>query len=511
MANLTLVNDYARLSTSNYEYGRTRNRLQFLLDSFVGGDDYRRAGYLTKYTLEQGNEYNARLLNTPLQNHCASIISVYQSFLFRKDIERNFVSWEGQSDVENFLMDATYEGQSFNSFMKEASQWASVFGWTWIIMSKPNVGATTLGQEQEAGVRPYLNCVSPLVVNDWTWERNLNGSYDLVYIKYIEEVLEKITILKEWTPTEIKTWILDDERKEAHIKAIEPNTLGMIPAVQLYNRKSIVKGQGVSDINDIADVQRMIYNLTSEIEQSIRLDGHPTLVVRSTDQLGSGAGALIITQEGADPAAKPYYLEHSSAGVDNIRNAIKDLEENIDKMANTGGVRHSSPRITSGIALQTEFELLNARLAEKADSLENAEEQIWELFAAYQGKTFDGYIKYPDSFSMRDVQREYTELVTAKTAASDPATLNLIDYRVRELLDDPNLPLEPVTHYASQGIPAVGPPLTGPLPGFSTPAASATTSTPLTPTSASPIAPAQPTGASRRPRRYFSSTITGLE
>jgi hypothetical protein len=275
--------------------------------------------------LEQGNEYNARLLNTPLQNHCASIISVYLSFLFRQDIERNFGSWEGQADVESFLMDADYEGRTFDAFMKEVAQWASVFGHTWILMTKPNIGAQTLGQEQEAGVRPYVNCVSPLVVNDWTWERNLNGSYDLVYIKYIEEVLENMTIVKEWTPTEIRTHVLDDERKEAHVKSIEPNTLGMIPAVQVYNRKSLVKGQGVSDINDIADVQRMIYNLTSEIEQSIRLDGHPTLVVRSTDQLGSGAGALIITQEGADPAAKPYYLEHSAAGVDNIRNAIKDL------------------------------------------------------------------------------------------------------------------------------------------------------------------------------------------
>jgi hypothetical protein len=204
--------------------------------------------------------------------------------------------------------------------------------------------------------------------------------------------------------------------------------------------------------------------------------------VRSTDQLGSGAGALIITQEGADPAAKPYYLEHSASGVDNIRNAIKDLEQSIDKMANTGGVRATATSSQSGVALETEFQLLNARLAEKADSLENAEEQLWRLFGDYQGRIFDGYVKYPDSFNMRDVQREYNELVTAKNAATDPATLSLIDYRVRELLDDPNLPLEPATHYAGQGIPSSGPLKTGPT--------------------------ANPTA---RPRRYFSSTTSGLE
>ena len=483
MANQTLLDDYRRLSMTNFEYGRNRGRWQFLLDSFIGGDDYRRAGYLTKYVLEQSGEYNNRLQVTPLDNHCASIISVYMSFLFRQDIERDFGDWEGMPDLQSFLDDANYDGQNFNAFMKEAATWAAVFGHTWVIMSKANVGAETLAQELESGARPYMNIVSPLVVNDWTWERKINGEYELVYIRYIEDILDKMTILKEITPTEIKTWVLDDTQKEAQIRAVEPNGLGRVPAVLVYNKKSLVRGQGVSDIGDIADVQRMIYNLTSEIEQSIRLDGHPTLVVPPTAQLGSGAGGLIVLQDGSDAALNPYYLEHNSSGVSQIRETIKHLIDSIDQMANTGGVRATAHSSQSGIAMETEFQLLNARLAEKADSLENAEEQIWELFGQFQGREFTGFIKYPDSFSIRDVQREYNELVSAKNAASEPATMALIDYRIRELLDDPNLPPEPASHLAGQGIEQ--PP---------TPTGS--------PTSVSP---------GLRPRRYFSSTITGLE
>ena len=140
--------------------------------------------------------------------------------------------------------------------------------------------------------------------------------------------------------------------------------------------------------------------------------------------------------------------------------------------------------MASGVAMETEFQLLNARLSEKADSLEVAEEQIWRLFGEFQGRPFNGYIKYPDSFSIRDVQREYTELTTAKAAASDPQTLALIDYRVRELLDDPNLPPEPMTHLAGQGINEQGATHTG------------------SPTTTAP---------GSRPRRFFSSTVTGLE
>ena len=47
-------------------------------------------------------------------------------------------------------------------------------------------------------------------------------------------------------------------------------------------------------------------------------------------------------------------------------------------------------KLSSGIALQTEFELLNARLSEKADNLEIAEEQLFRLYAIFQDATFDG-------------------------------------------------------------------------------------------------------------------------
>ena len=481
MANQTLVEDYVRLSMVNREYGRLRPRWQFILDSFIGGDDYRRAGYLTKYQLESDGDYQARLRATPLDNQCASIISTYISFLFRNDIEREFGTWEGRADLESFLQDSDYEGRSFNAFMKEVSIWSSVFGHTWVLMSKPNIGAQSLGQEIDAGVRPYVSIITPMVVNDWTWRRNLNGSYELVYIRYIEEVVDKITVLKEITPTEIRTWKLDDQKQEAQIHSIEVNELGRVPAILVYNRKSVVRGQGVSDITDIADVQRMIYNLTSEAEQSIRLDGHPTLVVPPTAQIGSGAGGMIVLQDGSDPALNPYYLEHGSSNIDAIRNTIKDLIDTIDRMANTGGVRATATRSQSGIALETEFQLLNARLSEKADCLELAEEQLWTLFGYYQGTEFTGSIKYPDNFSIRDVQREYTELNTAKSAASSPEVLSVIDYRLRELLDDPQLPAEPITHVTAQGFTAEGPQKTGPQ------------------------------SAGQRPRRYFSSTTTGLE
>ena len=434
--NTTLQDDYNALNSSHWLYMRNRDRWQFLYESYVGGEEYRRAGHLTKYVLETANEYASRLANTPLDNHCQSVISTYISFLFREEPHRELASLEYNLQAEEFLKDATLEGQSLDNFMKQVSIWASVFGHAWIIMTKPNLGQVTAADEMALGVRPYVNLLTPLVVSDWRWERQPNGRYDLSYFKYVEEVVDKITVVKEWTKETITTWIMDDVKKEAYVETVEENMLGKIPAILVYNQRSVVKDLGVSDITDIADIQRQIYNYQSENYEGIRLDGHPSLVVPPTAQLGSGAGAIIQLQDSSDPGLNPYYLEAGGTSVSNIHSSIDKLVEAIDRMSFTSGVRTTKTQTQSGVSLETEFQLLNAKLAEKADQMELAEEQMWKLFAEYQGLVWDGEIEYPDSFNIRDSMREINQLVAAKSAATDPRVLQLIDHEIIEALGE---------------------------------------------------------------------------
>jgi len=434
--NQTLLDDYRAVSVTNREYMRNRDRWEFLLYSYVGGEEYRRQGYLTKYQLETEGEYNQRLKTTPLDNHAQSVISVYSSFLFKDCPEREFMDWEGRVDLESFLNDADLEGRDLDSFMKDIAVWNSVFGHTWIIMTKPNIGAESLGAELDMGIRPYINMLTPLAVMDWTWTRGPTGRYELTYFKYIEEIVGKVTVVREWTNDLINTWVMDDDKKEAYLKSTEVNGLGCIPAILSYNKRSIVKGIGVSDISDIADMQRLIYNYNSEIEQSHRLDGHPSLVVTPDTQYGSGAGAVIQIPNDLEPGLKPYVLEHGGGNIGALHESINQLVDSIDNMSNTGAVRGQRTASVSGVALEVEFALLNARLSEKADSLELTEEQMWELFGLYQGLHWNGEVKYPDSFNIRDVDREFAHLVSAKSAATDPRVLAVIDHEVIELLGE---------------------------------------------------------------------------
>lgn len=430
----TLSNAYAMATSSNPIRTNNLSRYQFLYDSYVGGDDYRNGGYLTRYQLETAQDYLLRLQTTPLDNHCRSIIATYISFLFRQPPERDLGSLATEPTVEAFIEDADREGRNLNAVMKQACIWSNVFGHAWLLLSKPDVGAVTMADEISADVRPYLNVLTPLTVTDWTWTRQPNGSYQLTFFKYIEDVNGDVVTIKEWHLDKIVTHIADTKQELLISTFEEVNGLGRIPAVILYAHTSNIRGIGLSTISDLADAQRMIYNMTSEVEQAVRLGSHPSLVKTESVDAGSGAGSIIQMPENMDPALKPYVLEFSGQPIDSIYVSIKNLTDSIDKMANTGSIRATETREMSGVSREVEFQLLNARLSEQADNTELAEEQLWELYAEYQGQRWDGKIDYPDSFSVRDTQNELDQLIKARASIDDVQVKQAIDHEIIELL-----------------------------------------------------------------------------
>lgn len=430
-----LEDAYVYALASNETYERYQERWEYLLESYVGGHDYRRGGHLHQYQLENGDEYQKRLEATPLDNHCKSVVSVYTSFLFREEPSRELGRLKGDPALESFLKDADYDGRSLNAFMKEVSIWSSVFGHCFVIVTKPNIGAQSRADELAQGVRPYLSILTPLVVTDWSWKRSLTGKYELDFIKYIEDVNGDETTVREWTPTEITTTLVNTGKREVISQTVESNNLGRVPVVIAYNQRSPVRGLGISDIQDIADHQKKIFNELSEVEQSIRLNGHPALVKTPSVEAVGGAGAIVSMPEDMDPALKPYLLSVST-DVSQIYASIQASIDAIEKMANIGAVRATESRSMSGVAMETEFQLLNAKLSEKADNLELAEEQIWRLYAEYQGMLWDGEIEYPDNFNIRDTQMEINQLKVAKESATDPRVLALIDHEIVEWLGE---------------------------------------------------------------------------
>ena len=437
-----------QLKKTHSTYGGNARTWDYLSRSYAGGNQYREAGYLRKYLGEDqspGNQYAQRLISTALNNQVQNVVSIYRSYIFKAEPQRKLGASADMYGVEEFLDDCDLDGSDMDDFMRAVGDTLSVYGNCWIACDRPSYQAQTLAEEQALGIRPYVTLYTPMQVLDWCFERAPNGSMELTMVKIREASMDDYDVIRVWTPDVIQEYKLKRQMRpsfvstgnginnqpvqeelfleyEKIIEAIEyPNALGYVPVICAYNQRKVKPGVGISDVTDVADSQRAIYNLVSELEQNIRVSSHPSLVKPGDVDAAAGAGAIINMPDNMDPGLKPYLLQPTTATVDSILNGIKYHIDAIDSMTNLGSVRGTKANL-SGVALEAEFLLLNSRLADKAANLEKIEYKIWDIWFDWQDMDFpdDFEIEYEDSFSIRDSQRDMTMIQSALTAVDNP-------------------------------------------------------------------------------------------
>ncbi len=183
------------------------------------------------------------------------------------------------------------------------------------------------------------------------------------------------------------------------------NAIGEVPFVVHYANPTSYKGIGQSDIADVAKIQQSCFNLLSEAEQSIRISGHPTLVKTQDVSAMAGAGAVINMDNTMDPNLRPYLLEPSGSNIDSIVSMINLHIENFLRSTHLGAIMAARGlSVKSGVALATEFDMLNTRLGDKAAKLEQTQWNIWKLWFKWNGiqPDIDFNIEYQKTFDLRD-------------------------------------------------------------------------------------------------------------
>lgn len=425
------------------DYDDYQDQWEFHLRSYLGGEHYKDGQYLVQYLQEDKNEYARRIDLTPIDNHCANVIHIYSSFLWRNPPTRQYNSLENNPILLPMMRDVDLDGRSLDTFMKEAQIWSSVYGHVWIIVDKPKSNAGTRAEELNQGIRPYLNLYTPENVFDWRWERTVSGRQKLTYLKIREEIIredatEFETYFRIWTEETVSLVRVKND-VETTIEEMD-NPIGVIPAVFLPAARTVTKGIGKSDIADIAIMQKAIYQELSEIEQLIRISNHPTLCKTYDTDASAGAGGIVNMSDDLEPALKPFMLQPSGANLEGVMKSIERKTEAINRMAHLGAVRGTEAVKASGIALQTEFQLLNARLAEKADLLQLAEEQMWQFVCIWQDVLPDVEVNYPDSFDIRDYPNELLFLQQARASGvQSPTFIREVDKQIVDLVLDDEL------------------------------------------------------------------------
>jgi hypothetical protein len=222
--------------------------------------------------------------------------------------------------------------------------------------------------------------------------------------------------LKVWTATD---WTIYGSRGDK--KQSGTHGAGIVPFVPSYNERSLLdQFAGVSAINNIAYVNREIFNLWSLLQdfmyrQCINILALPASLLAEVDPetgkstIEIGTGNAIPVGDGEFPGA--YITPPVDPAKFLIDTLQRDVERIYDEAKLKGGAAAQVATGESGISKAFDFHETNMLLAKKAQNLEDTERGIVDLWARHKGQesvTFD--VSYARTFDLRDATDEIDEL-----------------------------------------------------------------------------------------------------
>ncbi|MCR4288179.1 MAG: hypothetical protein NUW09_09225 [Deltaproteobacteria bacterium] len=405
------------LEKTHPDYKEWIEEWKFFVRAYMGGRIYKEGNYLLQHPFESASNYRRRKESSYYYNYCAPIVDMFSSHLFRKGAKRDWGSFTGDELFEFFLRDADMEGSGFVQFMRDAQRFAGIYGRVSIVVDMPSSSTATRAKAIESDIRPYLALITPENLLDWSFAALPSGrpALDMVRIK------EGENCYRIWTTEVWELWEAAKDGNEARLIDAGEHRLGMVPVVNLYNRRSGTRMIGVSDLQDIADINKNIYFLCSDAKEIIENTAFPMLAVpyeRSGGDSKEIGPRNILQFDPSEPNSKPFWLEAPHSSLTEIREWVKQDIAEIHRIAKMGGVKATEDfaSVRSGVALELEYQQLYAVLSEKADNLEHAEAGILDLWARWEGMEFDGRIDYPDDFSVADMERDLDGAIKAQSA-----------------------------------------------------------------------------------------------
>ncbi|MBI5561917.1 MAG: phage portal protein [Deltaproteobacteria bacterium] len=399
----------------------------FYVRSYMGGKFYRDGDYLLQHPFESKENYERRKKTAYYYNYCAPIVDIMGGYLYKKSPKRSYGDLspvpvpprQPKTLFDRFWWDVDFCGSSFDQFMREAQRYASIYGRVSIIVDKPQASPLTKAAAFAQDIRPYLSMVTPENLLDWQFTRLANGRPVLSFAKILESVDGRKKRYRIWKRDSWELW--EAGEKEIQLLEIQDNPLGEVPIINLYNKRSGIRMVGLSDIKDIAGINRNIYYLCSDAKEIIENTAFPMLALpyEKVAAEDNKVGPKNILQFDPDqPNSRPSWLEAPHSSLAEIREWVMQDASEIARVALMGGIRNieQSTQPWTGVAIEAQAQQLYAVLAEKADNAEQSELDILRLWAKWEGAEFKGNVEYRRDFAVKDATTSLQNAISAGTA-----------------------------------------------------------------------------------------------
>lgn len=393
-----------------------------------GGGDFINESNLFTHRLEDAEDYTQRLDRAYYLNFCDSIPNMYNSYIFRNNIERPV-----DTNLELFRKNCDGKGTSISDFVKLAGYYGSIYGVMHIFVDMPESKKKnpSVADVKNEGILPYCSLLHPTQLKDFSVDEFGNFRWVIIEYKYYKDLdpaIERVEETHYKVITTEKWWIEDQDGnkvtfEEKERKSEGVNKLKFIPIITLYNKDNGEDNKiGESLLKDIVRINRIIMNWCSCIDEQVERQTFSQLIMpddadmdedeeRGADPLDRVGTSSIFTFN-PDSRHPPAFISPNTDNINTIWSLVEDHIKEIFRLSGLQGGTADLYTSKSGKQSQTEFKGVNAALVEKAMTYQKCENSISKLAYVLLGQDDTNYedVKYPKTFDVVELGEEIDNL-----------------------------------------------------------------------------------------------------
>lgn len=421
----------AMLDRRHPKYAERVDHWDFCDDTYKGGPAWFDQ-HLFQYFKEGDVEFEDRKARAYRFNHTREVVDLTSKYIFKGEIIRR--ESDVPEEIKQFWTKATLNGGKIDQLMRVAGERSSRSGRAWIVIdsNKKDV-VTTKAEEKASGARAYAYVLNTRDVLDYAFDDN----GDLLWLLHEINVRDdddpinasgKVDVqYRLWTRQSWFTFKKDDQgdkRRKPLVKLENygDHGLGLVPLVGVNHVPSSDPWDCPGLVDDIVYLDRAVANYLSNLDAIIQDQTFSQLVIPA-QSLPPGEEQSSIQEMGtkrifaynAEGNAAPQYISPDPKQAAMILAVINKVIAEIYHTVGLAGERTKQDNAvgidnSSGVAKAYDFERVNSMLVSKASTLEQAENRIVDIVAAWTGATLEEGVQpvtYPKNFDVRSLYDEF--------------------------------------------------------------------------------------------------------
>lgn len=415
----------------NPNYQARLDLWDFFMTSYKGGDAYIGAGLLHRHRFESVGDYRRRVKRGYYLNYVRPIVDTYTKYICGAPLSR-VATTSDKARFEEFSKNCDGKKSPLSSFIARVCTLSSIYGKQGVLVD----GSAQIEQAPpmptrlwDQGFFPRLRLIKPTQLIDWSL--NGDGTFAWILFTYLVDISENPNIPRSvqkryelWTPTMMT--VFKEAEKNGTTLAIIPgaqqnqkvllpirefaHNLGTVPYCEFYHTDTDDDGIPESMIEDLAIINRTIFNKCSLLDQ-IEYEQAFSQLVLAVDEGEIKEQVIGTSKVFTVPKDSPYlptFISPDASQATLIRDSIKTSIEEMYRIAvlRKGGAA-TTDQYSTAYGKAVDFEDTEAALTAKAALMESCEVSLSQMVQAWYSKPDMLWIpSYPKAFEVRSFTQE---------------------------------------------------------------------------------------------------------